>query len=170
MRLFYALEIPEETRVELEKFGATLERPWRASNPKQMHITLAFMGEVPDNNLDKIIKAGEAAAAEISRFHVEISDTAVFPESGDPKVLYAQVAGGTTLAALAESLREKLGEFVDGKKFKAHLTLARSRNERARKVIRKFRGKWEVSSFALIKSTVNNNSATHEFIQRFNLK
>ncbi len=170
MRLFFALEIPEETRRELEKFAVTLDKPWRPIRPEQMHITLAFMGEVTEPGIDGVLEAGEAAASESAPFAVEISDTACFPESGDPRVLYARVDGGKALTSLAESLRSRLGELADQKKIKAHLTLARCRNGWARKILRKLRGNWQVDSFSLFKSTLLEEGPRHELIRRFQLK
>lgn len=169
-RLFFAIEVPEDIKSELGKFGVTLERPWRPVNPEQMHITLAFMGEVPVDELEKVRQIGEQAAAAITEFTLEISDSAVFPESGDPKVLYAQADGGENLIALVDALRTPLGALADQKKFKPHLTLARNRGDRARKVIRRFRGNWPVQGFALFCSTLHENGPHHELIQRYQLK
>lgn len=170
LRLFYAIEVPAEIRNELEKFGVALDRQWRPVKPEQMHITLAFMGEVPEDRLERVIKAGEAAAASVSRFAVELSDTSCFPESGGPKVLYARVDGGNTLAQLADHLRNELVDLVDGKKFKPHLTLARSRGDLARRVLRKFKGNWPVETISLFRSTPGESGTRHECIQKFNLK
>ncbi|EKD81971.1 MAG: hypothetical protein ACD_39C01541G0001, partial [uncultured bacterium] len=46
LRLFFAIEVPEETRNEIARFGETLDRSWKPSRPGQLHITLAFMGAV----------------------------------------------------------------------------------------------------------------------------
>lgn len=168
-RLFFAIEVPEEVKSELGKFGLTLERPWRSVKTEQMHITLAFMGAVADLELEKVMKIAGQAAEKFASFNVEIADTAVFPETGDPKVLYAQVSGGESLPGLVELLRNELGALADQKKFKPHLTLARSKGERARKIIRKFRGNWQVSEFALFKSTLTADVPKHELLQRFKL-
>ena len=170
LRLFFALEVPEETRFELDKFGVTLERPWKPVPPERMHITLAFMGQVPETKLAEVIKAVEDIAFACSSFNVEISDTSCFPENGEPKVLYAKVQGGEALNQLAEKLREGLGELVDAKKFKAHLTLARSRGGWARKILRKFRGSWSVDNFVLLQSQLSEKEPRYELIRRFTLR
>lgn len=170
LRLFFALEIPEETRRELEKFAVTLEKPWHPVKREQMHITLAFMGEVAESALEEIVQTGEVAASGVEPFSLALSDTASFPESGDPRVLYARVDGGGALAVLAESLRERLGNLADQKKMKAHLTLARCRTGRARKILRKFRADWQVDSFSLFKSTLLEEGPKYELIKRFLLK
>jgi len=169
-RLFFAIEVPEDVKTELGKFGVTLERPWRPVKTEQMHITLAFMGEVPSSELERVMQVGEQAAAAVTEFSLEISDAAVFPESGEPKVLYAQADGGENLMALVDVLRTSLGALADQKKFKPHLTLARNRGERARKVIRRFRGNWPVQGFALFCSTLHENGPHHELLQRYQLK
>jgi len=171
LRLFFAIEVPEETRNEIARFGETLDRRWKPSRSQQLHITLAFMGEVSPDDLAKVLEAGEKAAEEIAAFSVSISDTEVFPESGEPRVLYAKVDGGQSFLDLANGLRQRLGDLADNKKVKPHLTLARTRGDRpARKVLRKFRGSWPVVDFVLFKSTLTPEGARHEVVQKFNLK
>lgn len=171
LRLFFAIEVPEETRNEIARFGEILDRSWKPSRSQQLHITLAFMGEVLPDDLPKVIQAGEEAVEEIASFNVAISDTEVFPESGEPRVLYAKVDGGQPFLDLANGLRQKLGNLADNKKVKPHLTLARARGDRpARKVLRKFKGSWPVTDFVLFKSTLTPEGARHEVIQKFNLK
>jgi 2'-5' RNA ligase len=171
LRLFFAIEVPEETRNEIARFGATLDRSWKPSRPQQLHITLAFMAEVAPAGLAEVIAAGEEAAEKVAAFNVSISDTEVFPESGEPRVLYAKVDGGQSFLDLASSLRQTLGNLADNKKVKPHLTLARARGDRAaRKVLRKFKGSWPVNEIVLFKSTLTPEGARHEVVQKFNLK
>ena len=170
LRLFFAIEVPEETRNEIARFGETLDRSWKPSRPGQLHITLAFMGAVPPEELEKVMKAGEEAASRLAGFSVSLSDTELFPETGEPRVLYAQVDGGQPLFDLATNLRQQLASLADNKKVKPHLTLARNRGVRsARRVLRKFRGNWEVAEFVLFKSVLTSDGANHEALQRFKL-
>lgn len=170
MRLFYAVEVPAETRSELETFCQGIDRNfWRPVKPEQMHITLAFMGEVPEDELEKVIQIGENAAARFAEFSLELSDTGVFPESDEPRVLFVNVLA-SDLVNLALALRKNLGSLADQKKVRPHLTLARRKGERARKDLRKIRGGWLVKSFSLFKSTLTDSGADHELIRRFNLK
>jgi len=170
LRLFFALDVPEEIRQDLDKFSVTLEKPWRPVKPERMHITLAFMGEVSVDRFADVVSIGDAAALACSSFEVSISDTACFPETGEPSVLYATVDGGAGLAGLAEFLRSRLGDLADQKKFRAHLTLARCRGGWARKVLRKFRGSWKVNDFCLIKSSFQEDGPKYELIRQFALR
>lgn len=170
IRLFFAIEVPEDIKLDLEKFGATLERPWRPVKRELMHITLAFMGAVAVDDMDRIKMIGTQAAENAEAFNLEIVDASVFPESGDPRVLYAQADGGSGLTGLVGLLREKLSDLADQKKFKPHLTLARSKGDRARRVIRRFRGSWPVKDFALFKSALTVDGPQYEMLQRFDLK
>lgn len=172
LRLFFAIEVPEEIRGEIAIFGETLDRSWKPVRPCQLHVTLAFMAAVSEEDLARVIEAGEEAATKTPAFSVAISETAVFPESGDPRVLYAQVDGGHLFVDLASGLRQKLGSMTDNKKIKPHLTLARVRassDRTARRVLRKFKGSWPVADFVLYKSVLSQNGATHEALQRFRL-
>jgi len=169
LRLFFAVEVPSEIRTELEAFSQNIDRKnWRLVKPDQMHITLAFMGEVPPEKLEEIVNSAEETAASFPSFALQLADTGVFPETGEPRVLFVRVVSDE-LVRLALSLREKLGSLADQKKVKPHLTLARRKGERARKDLRKIRGNWQVDSFVLFKSTLGDNGATHEMVKKFSL-
>jgi 2'-5' RNA ligase len=169
LRLFFAVEVPSQIKSELEAFCRGVDKEhWRAVNPAQLHITLAFMGEVPEDALEKVIAAGKAAAGQVKPFTVELCDTGVFPESAEPRVLYAGV-NAPEISSLAAFFRDELGSLTDQKKFRPHLTLARRRAERARKDLRKIRADWLVSSFTLFKSTLTDSGPRHEVVQSFSL-
>jgi 2'-5' RNA ligase len=169
LRLFFAVEVPSEIRTELETFSQSIDRKnWRLVKPDQMHITLAFMGEVAEEKLEEVLKIGEKAAANFSSFGLQLADSGVFPETGEPRVLFARVVSDE-LIKLALALREDLGPLADQKKVRPHLTLARRKGERARKDLRKIRGGWQVASFTLFKSSLTDNGATHEVLKRFEL-
>lgn len=170
LRLFFAIEVPEDLKTELGRFCESIDRKnWRAVKTGQMHITLAFMGEVSEEDLDKVFAAGEMTAEKFSGFRVELSDTGVFPEIGEPSVLYAKVVADEVVE-VAKFLKEQLGDLTDRRKVKAHLTLARRKGARARKEIRKIRGSWFVDSFVLVKSELLDQGANHEVLKRFELK
>lgn len=169
-RLFFAVEVPEEIKIEFAEFCRSLDlKAWRPVKPGQMHITLAFMEAVDEDLVQMLFDIGDSLAAKFSRFQLEIAETGVFPEIGVPRVLFAQVAS-EGLVSLANSLQEKLEGLIEPRSFKAHLTLARKKNELATKVDRTVRGSWEVGSFTLFKSTLSSDGPLHEILRRFSLK
>lgn len=130
MRLFIAVPLP----TELTRAAAAIlpQLPaLRAVRPEQMHITLAFLGAVPDARLPDAIAATEIAAARQQGFAASVGRVGRFPENGPPRIVWLGLADGVLeLAALAASVRAALGAKhlpFDAKPFRPHLTLARVR-------------------------------------------
>ena len=53
MRLFVAADLPAGLREELA--AAAPPRPWRALRPEMLHVTLAFLGERPEEDVGVIV-------------------------------------------------------------------------------------------------------------------
>jgi 2'-5' RNA ligase len=141
MRLFVALDIPEDVRSSLAAFVARL-RPMcpdaRWVRKEGLHVTMKFIGETPVEQLNAIqaALANLPARAPISmKFH----GTGFFPNSRRPRVLWAGVECGPELAALAghvDSALAALGVAREERAFSPHLTLARFDEPRGLDAIR----------------------------------
>ena len=98
-----------------------------------MHVTLAFVGQTPDERLADVTAAAQTAAREVTAFDIELDRPGRFPESGKPRVVWLGMgAGAPTLLALGERLRAELarGEIAfDKKPLRAHITLGRVRED-----------------------------------------
>lgn len=128
MRLFVALPLPTDVAVEAASVLPDLPG-LRRVRPEHLHITLAFLGAVPDERLDDVIAASREAAARQSPFTVTLEGVGRFPESGVPRVVWMGIVQGATESSnLAAALRRALSERgipFDAKPFRAHVTLAR---------------------------------------------
>lgn len=62
MRLFFAIIPDKSTSVSLHAIGNSLARFSRGQvvGPDRLHLTLAFLGEVPPERLDKLLAIGES--------------------------------------------------------------------------------------------------------------
>lgn len=98
-----------------------------------MHVTLAFLGNAPDERLADAAAAVEAAALEVTAFDIEIDRPGRFPASGKPRVVWLGIgAGAPTLLALGERVRAELRRreiAFDNKPLRAHVTLGRVRED-----------------------------------------
>src|SRR5437899_4698976 len=64
MRLFFAVELPQEVQAALGKLHPNdASRDYRWADPALMHVTLAFLGQQPEERLDLLHNVGETAAA-----------------------------------------------------------------------------------------------------------
>ncbi|MET0624396.1 MAG: RNA 2',3'-cyclic phosphodiesterase [Pyrinomonadaceae bacterium] len=136
LRVFCAVELPEEAREAAAAHAARLRRDFpeaRASwaRPTSLHITLKFLGEVETARVPAISGAAGAAADGFGTFALSVAEAGTFPPRGAARVLWLGVrdeSGG--LARLQRRLEEQCeaaGYPREPRAFKPHLTLARLR-------------------------------------------
>ncbi len=132
VRLFVALDLPEEIRDRLGAWGrkALADPALRPVPTENLHITLAFLGYRPEKDVERI---GEAMAECASPAPlIELLDPVPRPPRGRPRIfaLPAISPGAEALqAALQKRLvAERLYE-PEKRPFWPHLTLARVRPE-----------------------------------------
>ncbi len=132
MRIFIAIELPEEIRSALAALQDDLSRAradvgW--TKPDNQHLTLKFLGEVEEQRIGQIAPACQSAIIGATPFTVSIKDTGAFPNLRQPRVLWAGLAEGITeLRELHTRLDEQLsalGFEKEARVFKPHLTLGR---------------------------------------------
>lgn len=168
LRLFYAVPVPDDLRRELRRAAESLGREWRPSTEAQLHITLAFMGEVPEEALPEVIAAGETAARDIAPFSVKLGSAGGFPTDHIPRVWFIH-AESPELMRLCEILKPGVARWADLKPFKAHLTIARPRLPGAAGRPIEINREWRVDRFELIRSSLNSAGAAHTLVKEFPL-
>jgi 2'-5' RNA ligase len=131
-RLFVALDLPEGVRAGIAAWaGVALADPaLRPIRPESLHITLAFLGYLPEKEiprLGEIVEASRAPAPSIA-----LGDPVPRPERGRPR-LFALPADSPGAVSLQAELREKLvaARLYEPEKrpFWPHVTVARVRRE-----------------------------------------
>ena len=132
-RLFVALDLPDEVRGGLVEWGAKhLRDPsLRQVAPESLHITLAFLGYLPEKQvgpLEQIVAALAGPGPE-----VRLRDPVGRPERGRPR-LFALPADSTGALELQAGLEERLVEArlykPEKRPYWPHVTVARVRRER----------------------------------------
>ena len=133
MRIFIAIDLPDEVRkglAELERTLKPVTDTARWVSPDAIHITLKFIGEVPETRLADV----DAALVGLSWKPIAISVRGVgfFPGNRSPRVFWAGMEA-PTMPGLAEQLNammERLGFDQEKRAFRPHITLARARDTR----------------------------------------
>lgn len=138
-RAFVAVYPPEDVREELAEFLAARPGPvWTA--PEQMHLTLAFLGGVPDRALEPLEENLEDAVRAVEAFPCALHGAGAFPHPDRAAVLWLGVEDGaeelSRLARKARGAASRAGAVPDGRAFHPHLTLARPRRRNATRWIR----------------------------------
>lgn len=131
-RLFVALDLPEAVRAGIVAWGrgGLADPALRPVGPASLHITLAFLGYLPEREIEPLGGiVGEAAGAAPS---IELGDPVPRPERGRPR-LFALPAVSPGTIALQADLEEKLVAarlYEPGTRpFWPHVTVARVRRE-----------------------------------------
>ncbi|QBR92679.1 RNA 2',3'-cyclic phosphodiesterase [Nocardioides euryhalodurans] len=134
MRMFVALVPPVEAVEHLDEFLAVRREaaPFRWTLPEQVHVTLAFLAEVPDRALEDLVERLARAAARRTPVATRIAGGGAFPNPARARVLWAGLGlddvGRTEVGRMATGARaaaSRAGVAVDGQRFRPHLTVAR---------------------------------------------
>ena len=136
-RTFVAVEIDSAIRTKaVELIGAlrAADADVKWVEAENLHITLQFLGEVPNDLIAPVCKAVEQGAAEAPAFDLEIGGAGAFPNSNRPRTLWIGAkAGAEQMAELHENVALALSELGcqdEERRFQTHLTIGRTRSGR----------------------------------------
>src|SRR5215470_10323738 len=104
MRLFIAVELPNEVRDELARLQdelAPLTDTARWVAPGSIHITLKFLGELPEKRIEDIDTA--LTGLTWKPFAITVRGVGFFPGTRSPRVFWAGMEA-PTMEGLAEQL------------------------------------------------------------------
>ena len=120
-----------------------------------MHLTLKFLGDTDEKQLENLVEIVSKIAGQISDFKLQISNTGVFPSPRNPRILWLGINDekGSLLqiSEILENECEKIGFPKEKRTFKAHLTIARLREPHKSKEIaqKHFENKIEAVEFTV---------------------
>jgi 2'-5' RNA ligase len=132
IRAFLAIELPDALRPGLAQVQEELKRSradvrWVAVN--NIHLTLKFFGNVPDEEIDTLALAAREAAAETAPLQLQATVAGAFPSPNAPRVVWLGLGGDlvplTQLFYRLEKAFAALGYPPETRAFNPHLTLGR---------------------------------------------
>lgn len=112
------------------------ERTWRSLSAKSVpvekrHLTLCFLGSVPESEVPRIIAALGPVASAQAPLPLTLAGLGVFPNLRRPQVLWAGLEGDVlSLSDLASGVQSACVRWIEtpeNKPFHPHLTIARLR-------------------------------------------
>lgn len=113
----------EELQREVLRLGLDIKLVER----ENLHLTLRFLGEIPQSRVDSVIRA--LASVRFNKFLIKLADVGVFPDLSRPRVLWIGVSQGveelTKLANLVREAVDKYAEHREDREFTPHLTIGR---------------------------------------------
>ncbi len=141
MRVFIAINIDEEIRRGLADLQAELqskvdikksEVKW--VNPKNIHLTLKFLGEIKDKDIVEVCNITKDAAGRHKAFELDVESVGFFGGKNARVLWIGTGKGSENLLELQKDLEQQLdstGWPVEKRQFSGHLTLCRIRNSKA---------------------------------------
>ncbi len=138
LRLFVAVELPEEVRQVLDKViremtGHAGARHVRWVNTHQAHLTVKFLGDAPESSVAALQRALSGVAGQASPFALTLAGVGAFPDCRRPRVIWVGLDAGEDAAAVRdlhgglERDLARLGYAAENRPFSPHLTLGRVR-------------------------------------------
>ncbi len=134
IRLFVAVPLPETVRTQLGLLQSGLQGA-RWIKPENIHLTLRFIGEVPNDAAGDI----DAALADVRApaFTLQLDGIGNFRRGKHPHALWVGVVPSKPLMHLQakiESALVRAGLAAETRKFSPHVTIARLRDVRKGRV------------------------------------
>ena len=187
LRLFVAIDLPEDVREALRRLQAGLRRHdlpgLRWTRPEGVHLTLKFLGETPATSLPAIEGALDRAVRGVPCFRLALGPPGTFGGRRGPRVLWVDVEGELQplqqLQAAVERELAAAGFAPEERGFSPHLTLARvpqpprpglaERVARALEAVAAARGEFEARELVLMRSSLQAGGAVYSRVAAFPL-
>jgi len=176
-RLFIAITPPEPVRaVVADLFTPLHDVRWTPI--EQLHVTLRFLGDVPEENIVALVD--RLAAIRVEPFLLPIEGVGAFPPRRAPHVVWVGLGSGHPRL---HQLRQRIDDTllaaaidVDLRTFHPHITVARcgpAAENGVRQWLRRQRDfvgpPFAVEAFELFASELKSNGAVHRSLAKFPL-
>ena len=134
IRTFIAIPVPESVFKLQSNLKNTISEKMgkvRWVKRDQLHITLKFVGDTPEESIDDVRGAINIIADNTKPFEIFIQGTGCFPKIERPRVMWIGLNGALgQLNQLVKNIHNSLdpiGFPKDEKEFNPHITMARAR-------------------------------------------
>jgi 2'-5' RNA ligase len=183
VRLFVALLFPDQVKSALGELIDDL-RPHGQGikwvEPKNIHLTLKFIGEVPEKKVETICGALETVLAGRKKFKGQVAGCGGFPSLRNPRVLWVGLDGADPAVEMAREMNHKLipvGIKSEKRDLSPHLTLGRIKKPSDLTALAEHMeslnfdaGSVILDRVALVKSTLTPGGPIYENIKLFKLE
>ena len=164
MRLFVAVRPPERVLDALAALVRPDDPAARWTTREQWHVTLRFLGNVDDPA--PVVAALRGAVRTLSPVEVVLGPHAAMLGRG---VVQLPVEGLDELASVVIAATASFGKPPDERRFKGHLTLARTKGRAVDRSSLDLSAAWTVEQLELIRSHLGQGPARYETVAAFSL-
>ncbi len=177
MRLFVGINLPSDVKDYLFDLQSELKNSSLAKVnwvfKKNLHLTLKFLGEIPDNKVDEI--KNRLKRIKFNKFKAKLNGLGVFPNSSKINVIWVGADPKEKVIELQKLIDSETIDFGD-LKLGAHITLGRVKFVRHKKGLidhinnaKIDKISFEADSFTLFKSTLAKDGPTYDVLERYDL-
>lgn len=130
MRIFIAYAIDEKSKLRLGEIQEQLKPIYqngKFKQPKNMHMTLKFVGEVSDDQLKRLITEVDSVINHYATMNVELNQLGFFGNSASRHTLWIGCQTEPSMISLSHQLTDcasEAGILVSNTPFVPHITLA----------------------------------------------
>ncbi len=136
MRLFSAFLLDDSVRAELSRVAVKLARTCggvRWVPAEQLHVTVKFLGDVPDGDVVRVAEAMKEGAKRAEAFEFDIAGCGCFPPRGPVRIVWAGASEGSEAMtraanAICGSL-ETMGFAPEPRAWSPHITIGRVKED-----------------------------------------
>lgn len=183
-RLFAAIKIhPSDVMLDiLEDITSQLSGDKiRWVDPRNMHLTLKFFGETPEEEIDSIVGAIDEATEDCSSFELYLRDTGIFGSRYNPRVIWFGIEPNPLIDSLFHKMKnelEAIGYEYDRQNFVPHMTIGRIRQIRDKKYFQKIIDRFKsveiqrevIDEVILYESILHREGPEYRIVETFPLK
>ncbi len=183
IRAFIAIELPDEVKTNLSALLGKLkpghERTVKWVDLNSIHLTLKFLGNIPESKIVDITQAVTNATQKFRPFSLSLQGLGTFPNLRSPRVAWVGIDGDvevvTSIHRQIDRALVPLGFTPEKRSFSPHLTLGRVR-DKATHTERRDLGKaiesikvnnsapFSVDRVSLMRSTLTKSGAIYDQI------
>lgn len=173
MRIFIALDLPDEIKKELSRLQDLLpEFNGKKTELDNMHLTLKFLGEITPENLEQI--KAKLKKIKLQRFKVHLGELGIFTPRFI-KIIWIRLIGAERLQ---EEIDKQMNPLFKGEtRFMSHITLARVKAVKERKdfleKVSKLKAKWmefPIEKFVLKESVLGKDKPAYQDLEIYELE
>jgi 2'-5' RNA ligase len=176
VRAFVAIFPPRAVREALFRAAQNLPigKDFRLVGQEKIHLTLKFLGDVAQEDLDTIKKALQPISEGQDPFEVATSGFGAFPSEKKARILWTGIEQGSerlrTVAKAVENLLAPAGFERESRPYVPHLTLGRTRARRTMLDTSETSAptlRFKVRGIDLVESVPGKNGVTYSILAPF---
>lgn len=183
--MFLAVDVPPHVVQAVQSVQLAIEAGapgfYRWVGEEQAHLTLYFLGEIEQEERDRLTSALKSIQA--TKFEISVQGLALIPEKSSPRIIAAGIGGDVeALTRLQQRIADTvfpIATFKETRRYYPHVTMGRlkrgmpSNAKAVKRTLAEVKPPqaepFVVEAFVLVKSELTDKGPNYETVERFPL-